>query len=149
MRPGPSPLLGPASPPGKAPAATPPPTALPAPVQARVEGVLRELLLRAEKGCLDVTRASHDGLTVLLDHADLRCVLVVQSPGAQTTLSPRELQIAQLIADGATNRLIASVLDISLWTVSTHIRRIFAKLGVNSRAEMVAHLLGTPHRTIT
>jgi DNA-binding CsgD family transcriptional regulator len=81
---------------------------------------------------------------VVLEHANVRCVLTLQAPGARNTLSPRESQIARLIADGATNRLIASVLDISLWTVSTHIRRIFAKLGVNSRAEMVAQLFGTP-----
>ena len=37
---------------------------------------------------------------------------------------------------------VASALDISLWTVSTHMRRIFAKLGVNSRAEMVAQFFG-------
>jgi len=60
------------------------------------------------------------------------------------TLSPRERQIARLVADGATNRAIGSVLDISLWTVSTHLRRIFAKLGVGSRAEMVAQLFGAP-----
>jgi DNA-binding CsgD family transcriptional regulator len=32
------------------------------------------------------------------------------------------------------------VLDISLWTVDTHIRRVFAKLGVRSRSAMVAQL---------
>ena len=57
-------------------------------------------------------------------------------------LSPREVQIARLVADGATNRAIASSLDISLWTVSTHMRRIFAKLDVGSRAEMVAQFFG-------
>jgi DNA-binding CsgD family transcriptional regulator len=59
-------------------------------------------------------------------------------------LSPRELQIAGLVADGATSQAIASVLEISLWTVSTHLRRIFAKLGVGCRAEMVAHLFCGP-----
>jgi DNA-binding CsgD family transcriptional regulator len=82
---------------------------------------------------------------VVLEHANVRCVLVVQAPGVHTSLSPRESQIARLIADGATNRLITSVFEISLWTVSTHIRRIFAKLSVNSRAEMVAQLFGAPH----
>jgi DNA-binding CsgD family transcriptional regulator len=130
-------------------AAKPPPADRTALVQASFVDVLTELMLRAEKGQLDITEASHDGLAVVLEHAGLRCVLVVQPAGTPTVLSPRESQIARLIADGATNRLIASVLDISLWTVSTHIRRIFAKLGVNSRAEMVAKLFGSPDRTIT
>jgi DNA-binding CsgD family transcriptional regulator len=37
--------------------------------------------------------------------------------------------------------VIADVLNISSWTVCTHLRRIFAKLGVGSRAAMVAQLL--------
>jgi DNA-binding CsgD family transcriptional regulator len=64
---------------------------------------------------------------------------------ADQGLSPRELQIARLVARGATNQAIARALDISTWTVSTHLRRIFAKLGVGTRAEMVAQLFGTPH----
>ena len=103
---------------------------------------LLEMLKRTEQGQLEVTDDLPDGVTAVLEHADLRCILVVRAPDARPVLSPREAQIAVLIADGATNRLIASVLDISLWTVSTHIRRIFAKLGVNNRAEMVARLSG-------
>jgi len=45
-----------------------------------------------------------------------------------------------MVARGYPNKTIASVLDISAWTVSTHLRRIFAKLGVSSRAAMVAEL---------
>lgn len=56
------------------------------------------------------------------------------------TLSPRELEIARMIAKGYPNKIIAAVLEISAWTVCTHIRRIFAKLGVGSRAAMVARL---------
>jgi DNA-binding CsgD family transcriptional regulator len=55
-------------------------------------------------------------------------------------LSAREREIARLISAGHTNKTVAAVLDISLWTVDTHIRRIFAKLGVRSRSAMVAHL---------
>jgi DNA-binding CsgD family transcriptional regulator len=55
-------------------------------------------------------------------------------------LSAREQEIARLISAGHTNKTVAAVLDISLWTVDTHIRRIFAKLGVRSRSAMVAHL---------
>ncbi len=56
-------------------------------------------------------------------------------------LSSREREIARMIAAGHTNKTVASVLDISSWTVSTHLRRIFAKLDVTSRAQMVAKLL--------
>lgn len=56
-------------------------------------------------------------------------------------LSPREREIARLVAKGHCNKTIALVLDISAWTVATHLRRIFAKLEVSSRAEMVARAL--------
>jgi DNA-binding CsgD family transcriptional regulator len=55
-------------------------------------------------------------------------------------LSAREREIARLISAGHTNKTVAAVLDISLWTVDTHIRRVFAKLGVRSRSAMVAQL---------
>jgi DNA-binding CsgD family transcriptional regulator len=57
-------------------------------------------------------------------------------------LTPRELQIAALVADGKVNKQIADVLRISEWTVSTHLRRIFAKLGVDTRAAMVSRCYG-------
>lgn len=56
-------------------------------------------------------------------------------------LSPREREIVRLVANGLPNKAIAQVLDVSLWTVGTHLRRIFTKLGVSSRASMVAHVL--------
>jgi DNA-binding CsgD family transcriptional regulator len=47
----------------------------------------------------------------------------------------------RMVAKGHPNKVIADVLNISSWTVCTHLRRIFAKLGVGSRAAMVAQLL--------
>jgi DNA-binding CsgD family transcriptional regulator len=58
-------------------------------------------------------------------------------------LSPREQEIVRMVAKGHPNKVIADVLNISSWTVCTHLRRIFAKLGVGSRAAMVAQLLET------
>jgi DNA-binding CsgD family transcriptional regulator len=52
-------------------------------------------------------------------------------------LTPRELQIAALVAHGQCSKRIAYRLHISEWTVQTHLRRIYAKLGVAGRAEMV------------
>lgn len=46
-----------------------------------------------------------------------------------------------MVAQGYPNKTIAAVLDISSFTVSSYLRRIFAKLNVNSRAAMVARVL--------
>jgi len=58
-------------------------------------------------------------------------------------LSPREIEIIRLVARGHTNAAAAAVLNISPWTVGTHLRRIFDKLGVHSRAAMIARLAPT------
>jgi len=68
----------------------------------------------------------------------VRCVLVREPTRESVALSPRELEIARLVAEGYPNKIIAAELDISTWTVGTHLRRIFAKLGVGTRAAMVA-----------
>ena len=68
---------------------------------------------------------------------------VIRSQAQQTgqvSLSPRELGIARLIAKGMPNKCIGDILEISQWTVATYLRRIFVKLGVTSRAAMVARL---------
>ena len=52
-------------------------------------------------------------------------------------LTSRELEIAALVAHGHANKVIAYRLKISEWTVATYLRRIFLKLGVESRAAMV------------
>jgi DNA-binding CsgD family transcriptional regulator len=70
--------------------------------------------------------------------------LLVRMPKANRNriqLSPREQEIVRMVAKGHPNKVIADVLNISSWTVCTHLRRIFAKLGVGSRAAMVAQLL--------
>ncbi|MGH2349551.1 MAG: response regulator transcription factor [bacterium] len=56
-------------------------------------------------------------------------------------LSPREREIAFLVAQGHPSKAIAAILGISVWTVMTHLRRIYARFGVQSRAAMVATLL--------
>ena len=57
-------------------------------------------------------------------------------------LTERELQIATLIAHGWSNKRAAAHLAISEWTVATHLRRIFMKLQVDSRAAMVYKCAG-------
>ena len=61
-------------------------------------------------------------------------------PEARDQLTPQELQIAQLAAEGLSNREIGQRLYLSHRTISTHLYRIFPKLGITSRAELGAVL---------
>jgi DNA-binding NarL/FixJ family response regulator len=53
-------------------------------------------------------------------------------------LSPREREVIELLATGATNREISERLEISAETVKTLLTRIYGKLGVSRRAEAIA-----------
>ena len=61
-------------------------------------------------------------------------------PEARDQLTAQELQIAQLAADGLSNREIGQRLYLSHRTISTHLYRVFPKLGITSRAELSAAL---------
>jgi DNA-binding NarL/FixJ family response regulator len=58
--------------------------------------------------------------------------------GVPVVLSPREQEVAVLIARGLTNRRIARELSISERTVTTHVGHILGKLGATSRAQVAA-----------
>jgi len=62
------------------------------------------------------------------------------SGGGPGALSPRELEVARLVAEGCTNQQIAERLYVSIRTVETHLSHIFAKLGVSSRVAVVTAL---------
>ncbi len=57
--------------------------------------------------------------------------------GAQHRLTPRELQVVELISHGMRNKEIAASLGISQDTVEVHVKNIFAKLGVSDRTGAV------------
>jgi len=72
--------------------------------------------------------------------AMLRCENELFLPKNEVSLTTRELQIAALVGKGLTNAEIASQLWISQNTVKQTLKRIFRKLDVSARAEMVARL---------
>ncbi|MBF6130036.1 helix-turn-helix transcriptional regulator [Nocardia brasiliensis] len=63
-----------------------------------------------------------------------------RSPAARERLTPHELSIAELAAQGLTNREIGQRLFLSHRTVSTHLHRIFPKLGISARGDLAALL---------
>jgi DNA-binding CsgD family transcriptional regulator len=71
---------------------------------------------------------------------------IVSQPRAKTgwdSLTDSELTVVNLIAQGATNRDVAEQLHLSLHTVKTHVHNAFAKLGINSRAQLAQLMRGS------
>ena len=64
------------------------------------------------------------------------------APAPQATLSPRENQVLDLIADGKTNKEIAAALAIAESTVKNHMRNILEKLHLENRVQAAAFALG-------
>jgi DNA-binding CsgD family transcriptional regulator len=95
-------------------------------------------------------KATTEDVLVHITAEEFECI-VLRAPEViavedVVVLSPRETEIARMVARGHTNKSIAAVLDISVWTVATHLRRIFTKLNVSSRAAMVASLSASQRR---
>jgi DNA-binding CsgD family transcriptional regulator len=68
-------------------------------------------------------------------------------PGRQrdlVILTPREREVAQLLAQGHSNRIIAKSMFVSVRTAEGHVERLRAKLGVATRAGVVKWVLTAP-----
>ena len=58
-------------------------------------------------------------------------------------LTPRERDVVSLLVAGSSTRDIASETGLTISTVNTYLKRIFSKLGVHSRVELIARMAGT------
>ena len=66
----------------------------------------------------------------------------VSKSSTDARLTERESEILRLLAPGYHSKEVADELRISVTTVNTHVRNVYEKLHVRSRAEAVAHLMG-------
>jgi non-specific serine/threonine protein kinase len=105
---------------------------------------LERLLIRA-LGPQDADRLIHSGQTMPTHQATNLAIAVASgvAPGdparaQQIPLTPRERQVAALVASGRTNRQIGRVLGISEKTAEVHLHHVMSKLDVRSRAEVAA-----------
>ena len=64
--------------------------------------------------------------------------------GQEPPLTPRMVDIAWLLADGASDRMISRTLGMSERTVSNEVREISRRLGAINRAHTIARICGTP-----
>ena len=62
-------------------------------------------------------------------------------PGERNRLTPREVEVLQLICNGLTNRIIAERLELSVNTVAVHRTNIMNALNVHKTAELVVYAI--------
>jgi predicted ATPase/DNA-binding CsgD family transcriptional regulator len=99
-------------------------------------GAARDQLTAAQAAA-----ATTDGARLTLDEAVRYALLDQWPPGGRPKdplLTPREHQVAQLVADGLTNPQIAARLGVSPRTVVNHLEHIRTKLGVHTRTQIAA-----------
>ncbi|MBR8740435.1 response regulator transcription factor [Nocardiopsis sp. MG754419] len=110
-------------------------------VEAGATGYLLKDTPRAELA--EAVRSAARGETVLSGRLAGKLLTRVRTspePG-RPTLSPREVEVLRLAADGHTNAAIGRTLNISATTVKTHLMRVYEKLGVGDRTAAVSQAM--------
>ncbi|MEU2948104.1 response regulator transcription factor [Nocardiopsis alba] len=110
-------------------------------VEAGATGYLLKDTPRGELA--EAVRSAARGETVLSGHLAGKLLTGVRrrSEPEGPSLSPREVEVLRLAADGHTNAVIGRTLHISATTVKTHLMRIYEKLGVGDRTSAVTRAL--------
>jgi DNA-binding CsgD family transcriptional regulator len=70
-------------------------------------------------------------------------------PSARDELTPQELKVALVIAEGASNQEAAAALFLSPKTIEAHLGRAYRKLGIHSRSELIRHITVGAEATVT
>jgi DNA-binding NarL/FixJ family response regulator len=115
----------------------------------QVDGWVQRALRAGARGALPRTATGEQIAAAVAAAAAGLVVMPAAAPAAATrptldpavpvqSLTPREVEVLAMLAEGLANRAIGERLAISEHTVKTHVGAIFAKLGVSTRAEAVA-----------
>ena len=78
-----------------------------------------------------------------LSASGIRCARSPESGSHGIGLTPQEGAVARLVAEGLTNREVASQLVVSLNTIEYHLKNVYSKLGITSRSQLAARLVRT------
>jgi DNA-binding NarL/FixJ family response regulator len=110
-------------------------------LDAGATGYLLKTMARDE--LVAAVRVAAQGTTVLDPSLSPRLAGTHSSwgPGGGPRLTWREREAVQLVAEGLSNKAIASRLGVSVRTVEGHLNHVFTKLGVESRTELVRYVL--------
>ncbi len=110
-------------------------------LEAGATGYLLKTMARDE--LVAAVRAAAQGTTVLDPILSPRLAGAHSSFGPSTgpRLTWREREAVELVAEGLSNKAIAARLGVSVRTVEGHLNHVFTKLGVESRTELVRHVL--------
>jgi DNA-binding CsgD family transcriptional regulator len=79
----------------------------------------------------------------LADEGSRRPGEAVEQTLRRAPLTPRERDVVSLLVAGSSTREIAAETGLTISTVNTYLKRIFSKLGVHSRVELIARMAGT------
>jgi DNA-binding NarL/FixJ family response regulator len=86
----------------------------------------------------DVSRMVSRAVTLLRSEPTIRADSADETPREAIPLTPREREVAALVARGLTNREIAAELVIAERTADTHVSNLLGKLGMKTRSQIAA-----------
>jgi DNA-binding CsgD family transcriptional regulator len=120
----------------------------------QLEACLRAVLSPVELPAIDgPCAAAAEALIRLLPRSGVRLIverlrprsLDAEALRARYGLTPREAQVARLLAQGLSNARLAATLGVSIHTVQRHTERVFRKLGIHARAAVAGVVLSFEH----
>jgi DNA-binding NarL/FixJ family response regulator len=92
----------------------------------------------------EASRLGMAPFTARIEQLRTRLAALAEAPAARSILSPRELEVARLVAQGLTNKQIGERLFVSERTAENHVQHILVKLGFSSRSQIAAWLIAEP-----